>query len=299
MTVGLALLGAFVIWEIYAPYPMIAGHLFANKAFLPSLLELISQRIIFLTLFILACGGANFYSIASFLLLQAEKQFGPDPDIIAGIVAPFGFAFIIGIWSLSWGIDILRGGREILLIASVLMTIGVGAMASVTQNTKAVATGLSVLAGLGIGGVYIPAVIVLTTVAPDELIGTITGVGLSIRFIGGQIGYTIYYHIFITKVTAVLPTKVGLAALKAGLPLTEIAAFVEALVNNDASVLSRLKGLTPTILAAAEDALKTTYAEGFKLVYYASIGFGGAAIIASLFLGDLKRYKGRADVDIH
>ena len=179
------------------------------------------------------------------------------------------------------------------------MTAGVGAMAAVTQNTKVLVMGLSFLSGLGIGGVYIPAVIVLTTVAPDDLIGTITGVGLSIRFIGGQIGYTICYNIFINKVTAVLPTKVGHAAVKAGLPLTEVVAFVEALVNNDTSVLSQLKGLTPTVLDAGQGALKASYDEGFKLVYLASIGFGGAAIIASLFLGDIKRYKGRADVDIH
>ena len=299
ITVGLALLGAFAIWEIYAPYPMITGRLFTNKAFLPNRLELILQKIVFLTLFILACGGPNFYSIASFSLLQSEKDFGPDPDIIAGIVSPFGFAFILGIWSFSWGIDILRRGREMLLIASVLMTAGVGAMAAVTQNTRALAVGLSFLCGLGIGGVYIPAVIVLTTVAPDDLIGTITGVSLSIRFIGGQIGYTIFYNIFITKVIAVLPTNVGQAALKAGLPVTQVAAFVEALVNNDTSVLSQLKGLTPTILHAGQGALKASYDEGFKLVYLASIGFGGAAIIASLFLGDLKRYKGKADVDIH
>jgi hypothetical protein len=252
-----------------------------------------------LTLFILACGGAEFYAIASFSLLQAVKDFGPDPYTIAKLVIPFGFAFIIGICSFSWGLDILRGGREILLIASVLMTAGVGSLAAVTQNTEALAMGLSCIAGLGIGGVYIPAAIFLTTVAPDDLIGTITGIGLSIRFIGGQIGYTILYNIFIAKLTAVVPGNVGIAAIKAGLPPAEVTAFVEALVNNDTSVLSQLKGITPAVLSTSQHALRASYDEGFKLVFLASIGFGGAAIIASLFLGDVRRYKGGAVVDIH
>jgi hypothetical protein len=179
------------------------------------------------------------------------------------------------------------------------MTAGVGSLAAVTQNTKALAIGLSFLAGLGIGGAHIPASIFLTIVTPDDLIGTITGVGLSIRFIGGQIGYTIFYNIFIAKLTAVVPAKVGIAALKAGLPASEVIAFVEALVNNDTSVLSQLKGITPTILSTSQQALRASYDEGFKLAFLASIGFGGAAILASLFWGDVRRYKGGAVVDIH
>ena len=99
--------------------------------------------------------------------------------------------------------------------------------------------------------------------------------------------------------TAVVPVKVGIAALKAGLPPSEVTAFVEALVNNDTIVFSHLKGLTPAILANSQYALRASYDEGFKVVFLASIGFGGAAIVASLFLGDVRRHKGGAVVDIH
>jgi len=233
-------------------------------------------------------------------LLQVETLFGPDPHNVARVVAPFGFAYIVGIFAFSCALDLIGRAREPLLLAAILTTAGVGAMVAVNPNAQPMATGLSVLAGVGIGGVFIPPVILLTIATPDDLIGTIVGLGLTIRWIGGQIAYTIYYHIFITKVTSILPANVGLAAAKAGLPITEIVAFVEALVAGNYTEAAHLKGVTPTILAMGETALKDSFDEGFKLVFYASIGFGGASIIASLFLGTIRKYASRpAAVDIH
>lgn len=57
------------------------------------------------------------------------------------------------------------------------------------------------MAGLGIGGIVVPASIITMIICPDDLIATVAALTLSIRVIGGSIGYCIYYNIFINKFT--------------------------------------------------------------------------------------------------
>lgn len=59
--------------------------------------------------------------------------------------------------------------------------------------------GLLVLAGLGIGGIIIPASIITTIVCPDDLIATVAALTISIRTLGGSIGYCVYYNVFIHR----------------------------------------------------------------------------------------------------
>ena len=97
-----------------------------------------------------------------------------------------------------------------------------------------------------------------------------------------------------------IPTTVGTALVKAGLPLAEVPALIGALLAQNTTAVGEIPGLTPSILLAGEGALQDSYVEGFKRVYLVSIAFGGAAVLASLFLGDIKKYMvGRVAVDIH
>ena len=180
------------------------------------------------------------------------------------------------------------------------MTAGVGALAAVNQNNRSLGIGMSFLGGFGVGGIIVPAAIILTIISPDEVIATVTAITLSVRLIGGSIGYAIYFNVFENKVTKVFPPIVGAAAIKAGLPPTEILPFLKALVAHNETAIAQLKGITPAILAAANAGVSDAYVLGFQRIYYVSIAFGGAAIIASLFLGDIRKYMvDRVAVDIH
>ena len=66
-----------------------------------------------------------------------------------------------------------------------------------------------VVAGLGIGGILIPAAIITTIVCPDDLIATISALTLSIRVIGGSVGYAVYYNVFIHKFVPLVTKDVG------------------------------------------------------------------------------------------
>jgi Fungal trichothecene efflux pump (TRI12) len=246
-------------------------------------------------------GGADFYALAAFWQLEMQKLFGPDAYSIARVIIPFGFAFLIGIFLFSAGIDFSKGAiREVLLIASCMMTAGIGAMAAISQTTRGLSIGLSFLGMLGVGGVFVPAVIALMNVAGDDVIGTITGLGISIRFIGGQIGYTVFFNAFQSRLIKLAGILVGGTLLKAGFPPAEIPTFIGALLLNDVTVLEELPGVTPAILEAAGEAAIEATVGAFKIVYYAGIAFGGAAIIACLFLGNIRKYMtDRVAVDIH
>lgn len=227
--------------------------------------------------------------------------FGPDSHEIARTIIPFGYAVASGVIFVNWGLSIFHGAnRELLVVSSCLMTAGVGALAAVNQGNRGLGVGMSVLGGFGVGGIIIPAAVILTIISPDEVIATVAAINLSVRFIGGSIGYAIYYNIFQNKLVEVIPATVGLAAATAGLPLSEIPALVLALVSQNTTAIAQIPGITPTILLAAEGAVRDSYVEGFRKVYLVSIAFGGAAIIASVFLGDIRKYMvGRVAVDIH
>jgi hypothetical protein len=254
-----------------------------------------------LTLFITALAGANFYSLLNFWPLECQTLYGPDPHAIARTVVAFGYAVALGVIIVDWCLSLFRGmNRELLLISSVFMTAGVGALAAVNQTNSSLGIGMSFLGGFGVGGIIVPAAIILTIISPDEVIATITAVTLSVRLIGGSIGYAIYFNVFQNKLIAVFPSIVGTAVLKAGLPVSELEPFLEALAAKNTTELATLHGLTPLILEAAQSAVNVAYVQAFRQIYFVSIAFGGAAIISSLFLGDIRKYMvDRIAVDIH
>ena len=70
-----------------------------------------------------------------------------------------------------------------------------------------------VIAGLGIGGILVPASIITTIVCPDDLIATVSALTLAIRVVGGSIGYAIYYNVFYNKFVPILTAKVSCKCL--------------------------------------------------------------------------------------
>ena len=259
------------------------------------------QRVSILTLLITALAGAQFYSLLNFWPLECQTLYGPDSHEIARTVVAFGYAVALGVIIVDYCLSLFRGmNRELLLISSVLMTAGIGGMAAVNQNNPGLGIGMSFLGGFGVGGIIVPAAVILTIISPDEVIATITAITLSIRLIGGSIGYAVYFNVFQNKLLAVFPPIVGTAVIKAGLPISELEPFLEALANRNMSEIAHLPGITPQILQVAQAAVQVAYVQAFRRIYLVSIAFGAAAIISSLFLGDIRKYMvGRVAVDIH
>jgi hypothetical protein len=181
----------------------------------------------------------------------------------------------------------------LMLISSCMMTAGCGALAAARIDNINAVYGILVVAGLGIGGIVVPASIITTIICPDDLIATIAALTLSIRVIGGAIGYTTYYNVFYNKFVPILSVSVPLAAIKAGVDnFTSVVLAAELTGSSLINEILYLPGVDGNltkwnaIVLAGQEA----YAEAYPYVYYTSIAFGAVAIIASAFLGDISKY---------
>ena len=176
------------------------------------------------------------------------------------------------------------------------MTAGVAGLAAVRPGAIGLVVGLSALGALGVGGIIQPAVTMLTIISPDETIATISAASISARLAGATIGYAVYFNVFQTKL-AQLGGAITAAAVSAGLPMNDtISTFVPAVLSNNLTALSEFPSF---VVNAGVTAQVDTYLEGFRMIYLVSIVFGVGAIVASLFLRDIKPYMvDRVAVDL-
>lgn len=242
-----------------------------------------------------------FYVLAAFWQVEMEQLFGPNAYNVAAVIAPFGFFFLIGTCVVCWGIDLLRGRlRELFIISSCMMTAGIVALSAIESLSRAGVIVLSCLGMFGVGALFAPPIVALTNLVPDDAIGTIVGLAMSIRFIIGQAGYTVFYNLVQHRLAENVPAIVGPAVAKAGLPLTEIKEFIGALVEKNMAAIDQLEGVTPAVLIAAIEALDIALIKSFKIVYMVSLAAGIVAIIASALLPSIRRNMvDRVAVDIH
>lgn len=207
LILGAVFLIAFGFWEVYgAKYPMFPSRLKKDP------------RILALTLIITFISGANFFSVLLFWPTQAFNVYGQDPVGVGIRGLPIGFSILIGACIVLWLLSVFRGGnRMLMIISSCMMTAGCGALAAARLDNLNAVYGILVVAGLGIGGIVVPASIITTIICPDDLIATIAALTLAIRVIGGAIGYTTYYNVFlnkfIPKCSFVIPTIPALAPI--------------------------------------------------------------------------------------
>ncbi|KAJ5122969.1 hypothetical protein N7448_009066 [Penicillium atrosanguineum] len=284
LIIGFLLLVAFAFWEIYgAKYPIFPTRLKQEP------------RTLGLTLVITFISGANFFSVLMFWPTESFNVFGHDPVEVGVRSLPIGFGILAGACIVLVLLSVFRGhNKELLIVSSILMTAGCGAMSIGRLDNMYQLWGVLILASLGIGGIVVPASIITTIICPDDLIATISALTLSIRVVGGGVGYCIYYNVFISKFVPLAQTYIG-GTMVAELGITDVKLITEVIELTGASLLDEIK-LIPGI-AGNETAYEMVvtagqlaYAESYKWVYYVSIAFGGVSIIASCFLGNISKY---------
>jgi len=283
LLLGIALLVGFCFWEVYgAKYPMF-----------PSRLKQ-APRILALTLVITFISGANFFSIIMFWPTQAFNVYGHDPVGVGIRGIPVGFSILAGACIVLWCLSVFRGrNKELMIASSILMTAGCGALACATRFNLSTLWGLLILAGLGIGGIVVPASIITTIICPDDLIATIAALTLSIRVIGGSVGYCVYYNVFLNKFIPEATKNIG--GVMYGLGITNTTYIGEAIQLTGASLLPLLQNIpgiagNETVYNIVVLAGQEAYAYAYKYVYYTSIAFGAVSILAACFLGDISPY---------
>jgi len=149
------------------------------------------------------------------------------------------------------------------------------------------------LACVGVGGVIIPVQIIVTIICPDDLIATATALALTIRMIGGAIGFAIYYNLFQSKFEKVALDTIVPATVNAGVynyaDVVQIAldiahSYFQKSVYNYREINTQEK--YDSIVMAG----RLAFAQSFPDVWWAALAFGLVSCIASLFLGDISRF---------
>ena len=253
-----------------------------------------SPRILALTLVITFISGANFFSVLLFWPTQAFNVYGHDPIGVGIRGLPIGFSILVGAFVVLWLLSVFRGhNRELMIGSSIMMTAGVASLASLREDNLHQAYGLLVLAGLGIGGIVVPASIITTIICPDDLIATVAALTLAIRVIGGSIGYTVYYNVFYNKFVPNGVHYIG-GAMVQYLNISDPRLIQEAIELTGASLIEELRNIpgieSEQAWRIVVQAGQIAYAESYKYVYLVSIAFGAISIIASVFLGDINQY---------
>jgi hypothetical protein len=127
-------------------------------------------RILTCTLIITFISGANFFSILMFWPTQAFNVYGHDPVGVGIRGIPVGFGILAGAFIALWALSAFRGNNKaILIVASVLMTAGCGALACARADNLYQLWGILIVASLGIGGIVVPASVMTTIVCPDDV----------------------------------------------------------------------------------------------------------------------------------
>jgi hypothetical protein len=166
----------------------------------------------------------------------------------------------------------------------------IGGLVATTPETPKLAVALGTIASFGVGGILVPAATVALIVVPDSLLATTAALSLSIRTVGGSIGFTIYYNIFVSKLNKQLPENIAKYAIKAGLPASDATEFVITFLTAPANI-TQVPGYSAQALAGAELGTRWAYAESLKWVWVTSIPFGVLAIITCCFLPSIKKYQ--------
>lgn len=226
--------------------------------------------------------------------VQAFNVYGHDPVQVGIRGLPVGFGIMTGAVVVLVLLSVFRGrNKTLMVISSVLMTAGCGAIAVADVNNLSTLWGILVLAGLGIGGIVVPASIITTIICPDDLIATVAALTLSIRVIGGSIGYCVYFNVWLSKFTPLATKHIGGTLVQAN--ITSIATITEVIELTSASLLDHIAEVpgiagNEVLYEAVVKAGQLAYAESYKYVYYCSIAFGGISILASLFMGDISKF---------
>lgn len=277
----------------WAKHPMVPARIFSRD-----------KRTMIAILLVTFLSGGNFFALLLFWPTQVFNVYGNDPLQIGIRTLPIGFGIIGGSVINLVLIRATKGRVRILMVFwCVFMTAFVGAMAVArTDNIKPTVYPILTMASVGVGAVIIPCSLIAQIICPTEMIGTITAITLSIRYIGGAIGFAAFYNVFFHKyyelANDVAAPRVAEAQITRD--FFELIALVSLGSNAEYSALQDLIATSPTI-SFKETAYQTimeatteTFAIAYQWPYWISIAFGGACVVCSLFLRDITQFMKEA-----
>ncbi|KAL5049149.1 hypothetical protein BDW71DRAFT_204901 [Aspergillus fruticulosus] len=280
LAVGIALLIGFFAYEkFFAAYPMFPSTLLRHPRTFTALMVVI------------LLAGINYVALLVFWVLEATSVFDSDQVELGIRTMPYGFCIVGGAIISAVLISAFKGYLRLIMTGfCVVQVIGIGCMAAIKAADISTAWAPLIFSLLGIGGVLVPNQIIVTIICPDGLLSTATCLTACLRAVGQVIGTSIFFNQFTSALVANTYSHVVPAAIEAEFYQFEmLAPMMETLVTTPwkewvVTVKDMVTSEQAAILhAAAVEAFRLA----FEKVWYISIGFGVAAVLASVFIEDL------------
>ncbi|EXJ78178.1 hypothetical protein A1O3_09339 [Capronia epimyces CBS 606.96] len=292
MVIGLLMLVGFVLWEAWATLqePMLPLHLFKQRGFASAVL-------------MVSIGASVYYAFAILWpnMVNILYSEGETTMWIGWASCTTNAGFTLG--EICGGVlaKVFKKVKYQLICATVSSAALLAAVASCTPHTKDRAIGL-IFVGTLLVGWYESISFTLTTVLVDDQteVGTAAGLGGSARSGISTVCSVIYTVVLSNRLASTVPAQVVPAVTAAGLPASSVASFLTALTAGTPDAYAKIPGITNAILAAGQQAYKTANADAYRTVSLTTLAFGGLAIIASLFMGEVEsRMTGEVTAKLH
>ncbi|CAN9381956.1 unnamed protein product [Alternaria alternata] len=218
---------------------------------------------------------------------MVSSLFTTDITKIGWLSCAVGGGLLLGQILGGAGVRYLPRMKIQMTVAAVITTAFVAAVAASNETTEDRTTALLLIGTIAAG--YIENLTLSSTAYlwdPAD-IGLVTGVMGAIRTGLSAIATSMYSSILATESAKYIPQKVMPAALAAGLPETSLPALLTSITLGD---FSAVPGISPAIIAATGQAVKSAYALSFRTVYLCTLPFGVLLIVAALLSPNVEQY---------
>ncbi|KZM23649.1 transmembrane transport [Ascochyta rabiei] len=240
-----------------------------------------------------------FISFTIFYPILTQALYESDPLKIVARGTPYWVAMVIctPIWAaLS---SYYRDVRWPMFGGFMIWTAGVVGFATLQPSTDFNAVAFAGLSGIGFAS---PVVMIMTGVqlsVPHSLIATATSVATSSRALTNSITTSIYTAIYKARLSSAIPARIPKAVIAAGLPVSSLPEFIQALTSNNPSALSAVAGATPSIIAIGAATYKQALADSIRLIFIISAVIGTLGTICVLLIDNMKqRMNGQIDAPV-
>lgn len=153
--------------------------------------------------------------------------------------------------------------------------------------------GISAMACAGLSGIGFAAPLVMIVAGvqlsvPHELIATATSVATSSRALANAITTSIYVAIFRARLSSMIPARIPPAVVAAGLPVSSVPGFIQALTANNPSALTAVAGVTPSIIAIGAASYKQALADSIRIVFIITAVIGALGTACVMLIDNMK-----------
>ncbi|GAA5854279.1 hypothetical protein JCM9279_005106 [Rhodotorula babjevae] len=235
-----------------------------------------------LALFLVAVEGAIFYQINNIYPAEVNALWAPPGSLEASAkLLPFFLILVPVAPLMGWYVTKTKDLKWPLCAGFLLFGAGT-IMLAMSGLNSAVAVAANGVAGLGFCAPLILLMSVVQLSTPPLFIGVASALVISVRTLGGSVGYAIAEAIYGALTNDQIPANILKAVVPLGFDPRNIGALIVGLTTGQG--IATIPGATGQVLGAASAALKETEVHGYKIVWFVFLPGCVIAAIGSAFL---------------